>query len=70
MNMTDLSALEPPPELLAWVRAADPVKEIHSHAVEVDLTWWNEALKAVTDWQADRSAAIAAARRSLPDARR
>ena len=46
MNMTDLSALEPPPELLARVRAADPVKEIHSHAVEVDLTWWNEALSS------------------------
>lgn len=46
MTATDLSVLEPPPELLAWLRAADPVEEIFNHRVTVDLSWWNEALRS------------------------
>ncbi len=46
MAPTDVGTVEPPQTCLDWVKAADPREVILNHAITVDLTWWNDALRA------------------------
>ncbi|MCZ4590437.1 hypothetical protein O4328_43650 [Rhodococcus opacus] len=46
MAPTDLSTVEPPEACTQWVLTAQPQDAIVDHAITVNLTWWNDALRA------------------------
>ena len=46
MAPTDLSTVEPPEACTQWVLTAQPQDAIVDHAIAVNLTWWNDALRA------------------------